>query len=204
MRPDILDSKNKVMCIYEDIRTSIIKSGGIPLGILPLNIDLNECDRDIYRLINKCDGIIFQGGNNFYKYELECLKYTYEKNIPTLGICLGMQAMGYIFNGEIDKISGHYNKQKKYMHKVYIDKKSKLYNIFKQDSISVNSRHNEKLISTDLDVVGVDEVGNIEAIEAKDKNFFIGIQWHPENMYSYDILEKRLFDYFIEICRGEK
>ena len=41
----------------------------------------------------------------------------------------------------------------------------------------------------------------IEAIEDKNKKFFIGVQWHPESMYSYDILECNLFDYFIEVCR---
>lgn len=202
MRPDILDSGNKVMCIYEDIRTSVINSGGVPFGILPLNTNLDDLNSEIFRLIDKCDGIILQGGDKFYKYDLECLKYIYEKDMPVLGICLGMQAMGYFSGGSLGKIDKHYNKNKKYSHKVYIDKKSKLYSIFKQDSISVNSRHTEKLITTDLDIVGIDENGNIEAIEDPHKKFFIGVQWHPENMYSYDILEKRLFDYFINVCRG--
>ena len=175
MRPDILDSGNKVMCVYEDIRTSIINSGGMPLGILPLNIDFDNFDSEIFRLIDKCDGIIFQGGDKFYKYDLECLKYLYEKDIPVLGICLGMQTMGCFAGGTIDKIAKHYDKNKKYSHKVYIDKESKLYSIFKQDSISVNSRHIERLITTDLDVVGIDDDGNIEAIEDPYKKFFIGM-----------------------------
>ena len=202
MRTDILESGNKIMCVYEDLRTSVINSGGIPLGILPSIISLNDSGIDIFALIDKCDGIIFQGGDKFYKYDLECLEYVYKKDIPVLGICLGMQTMGCFAGGILEKIDKHYSKNKKYSHKVYIDKESKLYSIFKQDSISVNSRHIERLITTDLDVVGIDDDGNIEAIEDKDKKFFIGVQWHPENMYSYDILEKKLFDYFIDVCRG--
>lgn len=203
MRPDILDSGNKVMVVYEDIRTSIINSGGIPIGISPQNIDVDDFNSDVIPLIDKCDGVIFQGGDRFYDSDLKCLKYVYENDIPVLGICLGMQMMGYIFNGEIGKIKRHYNKNKKYLHKVYIDKKSKLYTILKHDNISVNSRHVEKLINTNLDIIGVDEDDNIEAIEDPHKKFFIGVQWHPENMYLYDSLAKRLFDYFIDVCRGE-
>ncbi len=201
MRPDELLSGNEVMCVYEDLRLSIIGSGGIPLGIMPLTESLDQFDTDIYKLIDMCDGIILQGGDNFYNYDVEILKYIYEKDIPVLGICLGMQLMGSMFGGRLEKITKHKYKDKKYVHKVYIDKKSKLYSILESDVISVNSRHISALDNTNLDIVGLSDDNVIEAIEDKSKNFFIGVQWHPESMYSYDILECNLFDYFIDICR---
>ncbi len=197
-RPDILPSGNKIMYIYEDIKTSVIKSGGIPLGILSINNDFNE---DIKRIVDMCDGIILQGGDNFYKYDLEILKYVYDKNIPVLGICLGMQLMGYFSEGKITNVKNHNNSYKKYVHEVYIDKNSKLYDIIKVDKIKVNSRHKDMIINPNIDIVGFSNDGVIEAIEDKKKKFFIGVQWHPENMYSYDILERRLFNYFVLMCR---
>ena len=197
-RPDILPSGNKIMYIYEDIKTSVIKSGGIPLGILSINNDFNE---DIKRIVDMCDGIILQGGDNFYKYDLEILKYVYDKNIPVLGICLGMQLMGYFSEGKITNVKNHNNSYKKYVHEVYIDKNSKLYDIIKVDKIKVNSRHKDMIINPNIDRVGFSNDGVIEAIEDKKKKFFIGVQWHPENMYSYDILERRLFNYFVLMCR---
>ena len=201
MRPDKLTSNNEVMCVYEEIRTSIIGSGGIPLGIMPTTENIDNFDDNVYKIIDICDGIILQGGDEFYKYDEECLKYIYEKNIPTLGICLGMQLMGSIFGGNLENIIKHKYKDKKYVHKIYIDKNSKLYDIFKNEVINVNSRHISALTNTNLDIVGLSEDNIIEAIEDKNKKFFIGVQWHPESMYSYDILECNLFDYFIEVCR---
>ena len=201
MRPDKLISDNEVMCVYEDVRLSIIGSGGIPLGIIPTTESLNNIDDNIYKIIDMCDGIIFQGGDEFYKYDEEILKYIYKQDIPVLGICLGMQLMGSVFGGTLENVVKHKYRDKKYVHKVYIDKKSKLYNILKTEVINVNSRHISGLSNTDLDIVGLSEDNVIEAVEDKNKKFFIGVQWHPESMYSYDILECNLFDYFIEVCR---
>lgn len=200
-RPDKLISGTEVMCIYEDIRRSVIESGGIPLGIIPTTDSLDNVDENIYKIIDMCDGIILQGGDEFYKYDEECLKYIYENDIPVLGICLGMQLMGCVFDGDLENVIKHKYKDKYYVHKVYIDKSSKLYQIFKNEIISVNSRHISALTNTTLDIVGLSNDNVIEAIEDKNKKFFIGVQWHPESMYSYDILECNLFDYFIEVCR---
>lgn len=202
-RPEISNEKNNIMCIYDDIRQSIINSGGIPVGIIPLNNNLDDFDQEVCRLIDRCDGIIFQGGDSFYKYEIECMKYVHERNIPTLGICLGMQLMGYVFGGKLINIDSNIHKKKneKYVHEIFIKENSKLYSIFNTDKIKVNSRHKESIINTDLEITAISTDGLIEALEDKNKKFFVGVQWHPESMTSYDILESRLFDYFVNICR---
>ena len=56
-----------ISIIYTDIQKSIIKNNGIPIGITFY---------DNYKsLIDMCDGIIFQGGDNFERYDLEALQY---------------------------------------------------------------------------------------------------------------------------------
>lgn len=202
-RPELSTEKNKTMCIYDDIRTSIIKSGGIPIGIMPLNKDLNDFDLETLKLIDMCDGVVFQGGDSFYKYDEECMRYVYEKNIPTLGICLGMQLMGCLFGGELINIDSKVHKQKdlKYVHDVFIKEDSKLFYIFETNKIKVNSRHKQSIINPKLDITAISTDGLIEGLEDKNKTFFVGVQWHPESMTSYDILESRLFNYFVNICR---
>ena len=177
--------------IYEDIVKSVINNGGIPIGI-----SLYDDYKD---LINICNGIIFQGGDDFEKYDMDALKYIYDINKPVLGICLGMQLMGVLFNGNMIDIENH-KKKLDYVHEVKIKRNSKLYNIYKSDIIKVNSRHKSIIKNTDLNVVGISNDGYIEAIEDMSKKFFIGVQWHPETMTHYDKKQNNLFKYFIKSC----
>ena len=109
--------------------------------------------------------------------------------------------MGYFLEGKMESVKNHMCPSKKYVHEVYIDKKSRLFEIIGEDKIKVNSRHKDMIVDPNIDIVGISDDGVIEAIEDKKKKFFIGVQWHPENMYSYDILERKLFDYFVLVCR---
>lgn len=147
--------------------------------------------------LKHCDGVILQGGNDFDDIELEIIKYLYDNDIPTLGICLGMQQMAIIKNGELDEIDNFKHlSSNKYVHDVNIDPVSKLYKILKSEKIKVNSRHKDKVVKTDLDIVAYSSDGIIEAIEDKNKKFFIGVEWHPESLndeYS-NLLFKEFFD----------
>ena len=167
--------------IYSNIVNMVYDCGAIPIGIV-----LNENYR---KVINICDGIIFGGGDNFEEFNEEAMLYCYKKNIPTLGICLGMQLMGCVFDGKLIDISNHKNT----FHKVKIEKKSKLYNIFNKEELLVNSRHKSVLKSTKLDITSKSIDRYIESIEDKNRKFFVGVQWHPE-----DINQKELFKKFID------
>lgn len=173
----------------KEIIDLIYKYNFIPICISVRFID-NEL-KIIKPLIDKCDGFILQGGNDFYNTDLEIIKYLYDNDIPTLGICLGMQAMAYLFNGKMGKIDNHCS-QDKYVHNIYIDKNSKLFNIIGKDTILVNSRHKECITNTDLKVSSYSNV--VESIEDNSKKFFIGVQWHPESIM--DENSKKLFESF--------
>ena len=188
----ISEEGHNINVVYDNIINSIISNGGVPVGIKLTN--------NYKELINFCDGIIFQGGDDFEEYDIECLKYIYDINKPVLGICLGMQLMGTLFDGKLIDISNH-KKKMLYSHSVIINKNSKLYNIFKSNNIKVNSRHKSIIKNTKLKVVGVSNDGYIEAIESTNKNFFIGVQWHPESMITYDDKQNNLFKYFIKCCK---
>ena len=201
-RPEITPSNHEMMGIYRNLSNKVIKYGGVPIGIEPTeikhyygkeNTDMTDLDfEDMKRIIDKCQAVICQGGDNFYDYDLKVIKYCYDNDIPLLGICLGMQTIGYLFNGKLQKIKSHNNGT---YHDIYIDKNSKLYKILKKDKLSVNSRHSEALIKTDLKVVAYSKDNIIEAIEDKDKKFFIGVQWHPETMED-EVMDK-IFDFLI-------
>lgn len=106
-----LENDDSIMKLNEEYRLAIIKSGGIPLMILPTN-DLKygetlprdagylieEEKEDLYRVLTLCDGFLMPGGSRWYQYDEVICKYALEKNIPILGICLGMQILGNVDN----------------------------------------------------------------------------------------------------------
>ena len=149
-------------------------------------------------VIDICDGIITPGGIDILDLDLDVVKYCYDIDKPILGICLGVQIMGKLFNGKIGTLdSMSHNSNEEYVHNVVIQKDSMLYSIIGKDTIKVNSRHHDYVKSTDLKISATSEDGIIEALEDKNKRFFMGVQWHPESLLE-DENSIKLFNYFIE------
>lgn len=215
-RPDVSSSSRDIYYINKEINDAIVQNGGVTIIIVPPVLEkltqktidntlklTDEQFEEIKTIINMCDGIVCPGGNDFYDYDLKVIKYCYDIDKPLLGICLGMQTMGSLFNGTMQDFKHlNHKSEEKYVHKVKLNKNSKLYSILKKEFIDVNSRHQSYIGTTDLDISGVSEDNIIEAIEDKNKKFFIGVQWHPESMLEYDITENNIFSYFINSCRG--
>lgn len=189
MNEGLSEEKNEIYYVYKNFYKI-----GVTICLIPLtNMD------DIVNNINKCLGIIMQGGDDYLQIHKDIIKYLYDHDIPLLAICMSMQAMGVLFNGKLDYIENHKLK-KDYAHLINIKKDTLLYEIIERDKIMVNSFHKEALIDTELTVSAYNDC--IEAIEDKKKRFFLGLQWHPEKMIEYDKLEMRIFDYFKEVCYG--
>lgn len=177
--------------LNEEIEEVIHFYGGRVIG-------MTRYDEDILSLL---DGVILQGGVDYTLDDLKVTSYLYEHDIPTLGICLGMQTMGIFKQGELEvmKENKHYAPLKNDVHEVKIDTNSKFYGIIGKDKIKVNSRHHEALTRTNLLVSGKSLDGVIEVIEDPSKRFFIGVQWHPETNFRNDEISLRLFDYYFHV-----
>lgn len=172
---------------YLDIIRYIIKVGGYPIQI-SLSSDNLSSTKDFLCGLN---GVIFSGGDDYTDLELDVLKFLYDNDIPTLGICLGMQTMALLFDAGLDLVSGHYNTY----HEVSLRCGSKIYSILGKDRIFVNSRHKYKVLGCSLSASGFSDV--IEVIEDSNKRFFIGVQWHPESLDCDD--SYNLFNYFVNV-----
>ena len=180
-------TNKKITTAYRDIISSVIKSKGVPI-VIPHS-------ENITNYIHLCKGFILQGGDNIDKHNLKTIKILKEKNIPTLGICLGMQEMFYKNNMK-DIPNHHINS----LHEIHIKRDTLLYNILKKDKILVNSRHKSAIKNTKYLVSSISKDNVIESIEDNKHKFFLGLQWHPENLYNIDLNSKKIFDYFIKIC----
>ncbi len=174
---------------YYAIKKDVIDWIGKKAIIIPIILNNNK---NVFELVKLCDGIILTGGDILCKLDYKLVVYLYKNDIPTLGICMGMQLMGLYKGGKLKKINNHYN----VYHKVFFSDPSPLSSIYKRGSVVV-SRHHECLINTKLKVIARDEEGIIEGVEDNKKRFFIGIQWHPESLNSK--CSDKLINYFIKI-----
>ena len=187
-RKGLSSSGQNILICYDDIISAITKSGGVAL-VIP--------DDNIYPYLNICKGFILQGGDDVSASSLKILKVLTKKNVPLFGICLGMQEMALLNGGKLYHVTNHKGKM---LHEVTIKKNSLLYNILGVTKTIVNSRHKDAVLGTNSRVSGVSMDNVIEAIEDDNLTFFLGVQWHPENMYDTDINSRKIFDYFVKIC----
>lgn len=187
-RNGLSETGKKIGVVYSEIERCVINSGGIPVGISNNKIEL---------YFDICNGFIFQGGDFEDEKNMTIIKRLYDKDVPVLGICLGMQEMALAFGGKLDLIDNHYINGE---HMISLNKDSLLRKIVGTETMMVNSRHRFVVNKCILDSVAYSENGFVEAIEDKDKKFFVGVQWHPEDMYDKTYEVRQIFDYFIKMC----
>ena len=189
LREDITKEQNEVFVLYKNLVKAFQNC------ILVAITNYNE------NILDFCDGVIGEGGDDIKEEDLQIIKYCYKHDIPYLGICLGMQEMSVLFDGTLkDLKNNHHHKKEDYVHEVHIVKDSYLYSIFNKENIKVNSRHKSYVENTSLDKVGYANT-IIEAVEDQHKKFFVGVQWHPESMIEYDADAKKIIDTFLNKCK---
>ena len=114
---------------------------------------------------------------------LEILNNTDELgNIPILGICLGHQAIGINFGGEIKRLENPLHGKTSEItvlseNSVLFKNLPKKFKVMRYHSLYVDD------IPEDLEVTAKSEDGIAMAVEHKSKNIF-GIQFHPESIFT--------------------
>src|SRR5579872_2155606 len=81
-------------------------------------------------------------------------------------------------------------------HAVDLQRGSKLHELFGGGTVHTNSMHHQALrrIPHDLVAVAKTRDGIVEAVEARDNHpFYVGVQWHPEDMVERDEPSRALF-----------
>lgn len=211
---------NNTSCSYvpTDFVTAVEKSGGIPL-ILPIG------DKEaIQTYISMVDKIILTGGQNvdpsFYGEEkrakqtddflkvrdyseLLLIEEAMQQHKPIFGVCRGTQLLNVALGGNLNQHIDHHFQDassNQTTHSVIFESPSKLEEIY-GDHSEINSFHRQsiKKLAPQLEVIARDPRDNtIEAVQSIDKDLrILGIQWHPEFLYTSRDIEKKLFDYVV-------
>jgi putative glutamine amidotransferase len=140
-------------------------------------------------------------------------KLARERGIPTLGICLGVQVMNVAAGGTLIQDIGsaietdidHASEPSdRHRHEVHIDSSTKLGRILGARELNVNSSHHQAVgrVASGLNIAAQAPDGVVEALEDPSHPFYVGVQWHPEDMPG-ESSASALFGAFVEAAREE-
>ena len=216
--------------VNEDYADAVIKAGATPLVL-----SINDEDSVIDEYINIIDGLILSGGHdvdprNYEEnpnpklgqvlperdsFDLKLLKKAKEKNIPILGICRGFQLINVSYGGSLWQDLSYSDKDYIKHNQVYgpeitthsikVEEGTKLHNIFKKDTLSVNSFHHQiiKNLGQGLKLSAQAPDGVVEAFEDPNYSFLLGVQFHPEMLHRVKDEMQGLFNELVKEA-GEK
>jgi len=147
--------------------------------------------------------------------ELTLARWSLAEGLPVFGICRGIQVMNVAAGGALyQDIASQSPASLKHdcwpgyprdylAHQVTISGDSQLAAILSQGQVAVNSMHHQavKDLAPRFRVVARSADGLIEAIEAHDHPFALGVQWHPEELVEDAPPMRRLFEDFVSAAR---
>jgi GMP synthase (glutamine-hydrolysing) len=160
-----------------------------------------KCSADEIKEINP-KGIIFTGGpaSVLDSGAPICDSKIFELGIPVLGICYGMQLIGYMLNGTVAKASAReYGKTN-----IHLDSQSKLFsNIEETSSCWMSHTYFVETLPQGFKTVANTESCPNAAMESEGRSLY-GVQFHPEVVHTPQGTEiLRNFLYQVCKCTGD-
>jgi len=190
----------------------VAEAGGNPIVITPRT--------DVAELAPLLDGWLIPGGMDIdatrfgqenhpaaelqdpSRFETEIALFrAVPDDLPIFGICYGCQFLNVARGGDLIQHLPDVTETAHtggVMQAYRIEPESKVGGITSRAEIEGKSYHHQAIdrVGAGLRVVGRGEDGTIEAIEATDRPWLIGLQWHPERTPD-DEATRRMFDDFV-------
>jgi putative glutamine amidotransferase len=87
-------------------------------------------------------------------------------------------------------------------HSVAVEKDSLLFQLLGKEYLQVNSLHHQAIkdLAPSLEIAGKSPDSLIEAIDMPGRNFFLGVQWHPEHLFRSNEDAFKIFEAFVQAC----
>lgn len=184
---------------------SVVAAGGVPMIIPPV-----ENVNTLVNTLDHIDALILSGGADINPLfggdepsprlgginrqrdlpELMITRLAYNRQIPILAICRGIQTLAVALGGKVAqdisiqatiKHSQEADRAEQ-THSIKIAEDSILRRLYGEEKIYVNSFHHQAVKETGdkFRVVAKSPDGIIEAMESSEYKSIIGVQWHPE------------------------
>lgn len=186
---------------------AVTAAGGVPVLLPPVAVT-----GAAEAAVDALDGLLLTGGEDIGDnlgrdgWEHALLAAALERDLPVLAVCRGLQlldvAMGGSLHDHVPDVVGHEG------HRpvpgtygttsVKVEPGSRLAKII-GDVAEVPCHHHQAIdrLADGLTVAGTAPDGIVEAVEAVDRRFVIGVQWHPE-----DSRDTRLFEALVAEARA--
>lgn len=149
--------------------------------------------------------------------ELTLARWALEADLPLFGICRGIQLLNVAAGGSLyqdlaaqmpaaqahDRALAD-SPWERPVHAVRIAADSRLAALLGTGEVMTNSFHHQaiKEVAPGFVPVAWTADGVVEGIEAPGRRFTLGVQWHPEGMFTADPRARALFAAFVAACRG--
>jgi putative glutamine amidotransferase len=194
----------------------VSEAGGIPLVVPPV-ADMDE-------VASLVDGWLIPGGADLdsslwgeplhpkaelqdgSRFEAEKRLFNaLDPRVPVLGICYGCQVLNVLRGGSLEQhlpdIVGNESHSGGTLQEYWIEEDSLLARTAGTTAMQGKSYHHQAVgkVAEGMRVVAQAVDGTIEAIEATDRPWTIGVQWHPERTPD-DRATRRLFERFVAVA----
>lgn len=186
--------------------SAIEEAGGAPVLFPSIDVHVDGPDR----LLDLVDGLFLPGGRDLDatlyaseahptndpplrvrdELEIALTRRARDRDVPVLGACRGMQVLNVAFGGTLEQHLGDrldltphraaYGTHTS--HPVSIAPGTLLSDITHETEFDISSHHHQGVgrLGEGLTVSATAPDGVIEAVEATDGAFCLGVQWHPE------------------------
>jgi putative glutamine amidotransferase len=152
------------------------------------------------------------------RFEIDVVRRAIDRRMPLFAVCRGMQILNVALGGtlyqhvpqafgnavEHQQVAAGLRRDE-ITHPVEVRPGTLLANLVGSGAIGTNSIHHQAVRTLGMHLVPSARAadGLIEAIEGPPLgDFVLGVQWHPEELVSYNDAARTLFEAFVDACQG--
>lgn len=204
---------------------AVFAAGGEPLAVHPSAPGGRVRVEDVGERLWFCAGLLLPGGGDLDPqtwggathaevydvdadqdaFDLAAATWAFEAGIPLLAVCRGTQVLNVARGGTL--VAHMDDPHRGVLTDVQVRAGSRLSGLLGADRLTASCHHHQEIkdVGDGLAPCAAALAGNtIEAIEAIDDRWVVGVQWHPEDSFDHDPLQQALLAAHVEAARPRR